>query len=118
MDSPNDAVCPDVSILGPTLRFKGELVADEDLLIRGHVHGSIKHSKRLTIGSDGHIKADIDGHIVAVAGTVEGDVRAQTSVAVTETGRLTGDVSAPSVSIVDGADVNGNVIMDASKRKR
>lgn len=113
-DTPKD----DGSILGPTLRFKGELTAGEDLLIEGQVVGSIKHTRRLTIGPQGHVKAQIEGHIVSIAGTVEGDVQAQTSVAVMETGHLTGDVRAPSVSIVDGADFNGNVIMDTSRRSR
>lgn len=108
----------DGSILGPTLRFKGELTAGEDLLIEGKVEGTIKHSRRLTIGVNGHVKAQIEGHIVAIAGTVEGDVHAQTAVSVMETGHLSGDVRAPSVSIVDGADFNGNVIMDTSKRAR
>ena len=118
MESPNETPADDGSILGPTLRFKGELRADEDLVIRGRVEGLIKHTRRLTIGSDGHVKAKIEGHIVAVAGTVEGDVHAQTSVAITETGHLNGDVCAPSVSIVDGANFNGNVITDTSKRAR
>jgi len=117
MDS-NDTPKDDGSILGPSLRFKGELTAAEDLLIEGQVIGSIKHSRRLTIGRNGHVKAQIEGHIVSIAGTVEGDVQAQTSVAVMESGRLIGDVRAPSVSIVDGADFNGNVIMDTSKRAR
>ncbi|HYM42838.1 MAG TPA: polymer-forming cytoskeletal protein [Steroidobacteraceae bacterium] len=111
-DKPRD----DGSVLGPTLRFKGELTAGEDLLIEGQIAGSIRHSRRLTIGRQGHVKAQIEGHIVSIAGTVEGDVQAQTSVAVMETGRLSGDIRAPSVSIVDGADFNGNVIMDTSKR--
>ncbi len=114
----NDAPKDDGSILGATLRFKGELTAAEDLLIEGQVVGTIKHSRRLTVGTQGHVKAQIEGHIVSIAGTVEGDVHAQTSVAVMETGHLTGDVRAPSVSIVDGADFNGNVIMDTSKRGR
>jgi len=113
-DKPRD----DGSVLGPTLRFKGELTAGEDLLIEGQIIGTIKHSRRLTIGKQGHVKAQIEGHIVSIAGTVEGDVQAQTSVAVMETGRLSGDIRAPSVSIVDGADFSGNVIMDTSKRAR
>lgn len=113
-DTPKD----DGSVLGPTLRFKGELTAAEDLLIQGQVVGSIKHTRRLTIGTHGKVKAKIEGHIVSIAGTVEGDVQAKTSVAVTGTGCLTGDVHAPSVSIVDGADFNGNVSMDTGKRIR
>jgi len=111
MASSNDSQRDHVSILGPTLRFKGALHADEDLMIRGHVEGSITHSQRLTICRDGKVKADIQGQTIAVEGLVEGDLSASTSVAITETGKLRGDVEAPSVSIVDGASVNGSVTM-------
>ena len=111
MASSNDSQRDQVSILGPTLRFKGELHADEDLMIRGQVEGSITHSQRLTICRDGKVKADIQGQTIAVEGVVEGDLTASTSVAIMETGKLRGDVEAPSVSIVDGASVNGSVTM-------
>jgi cytoskeletal protein CcmA (bactofilin family) len=114
MASPNDPQSDQVSILGPTLRFKGELHAEEDLMIRGQVEGSITHSQRLTICRDGRVKADIQGQVIAVEGTVEGDLNASTSVAIMESGNLKGDICAPSVSIVDGASVNGSVTMEAT----
>src|SRR5262245_15138363 len=46
------------SVLGPTLRFKGELVADEDLLIQGQLEGSIEHTRSLTIGTEGGVKGN------------------------------------------------------------
>jgi cytoskeletal protein CcmA (bactofilin family) len=100
------------------LRFKGELHADEDLMIRGQIEGSITHSQRLTICREGQVKADITGQVIVVEGTVEGDLNATTSVAVMETAHLAGDVSAPSVSIVEGANFNGNVLMDTGKTAR
>jgi cytoskeletal protein CcmA (bactofilin family) len=115
MGNPNDPTHEPASILGPSLRFKGELHADEDLLIRGHIEGSITHSQRLTICREGHVIADIQGQVIAVEGTVEGDLSASTSVAIMETANLTGDVRSPSVSVVEGANFNGNVIMDSSK---
>ena len=48
------------SVLGPTLKFKGELSADEDLLIQGAIEGSIQHSSSLTVGESGRVKADIE----------------------------------------------------------
>ena len=33
------------SVIGPTLVIKGELSADEDLIIVGHVEGTIAHHK-------------------------------------------------------------------------
>jgi cytoskeletal protein CcmA (bactofilin family) len=118
MGSPNDLPRDTASILGPSLRFKGELQADEDLLIRGKVEGSIKHSQHLTICRDGQVKADIEGQVIAVEGTVDGDLTATTSVAVMGGAKLTGDVCAPSVSIVEGANFNGSVIMDSAKPAR
>src|ERR1700750_2026787 len=89
------------SVLGPTVRFKGELHADEDLQIHGQVEGDIKHTKYLTIRPAGRVKADINGHIIVVEGTVEGDLHAETSVAVTQSGHLNGDIRSPSISIND-----------------
>jgi cytoskeletal protein CcmA (bactofilin family) len=116
MSNTNDPLRDQASILGPTLRFKGELHADEDLMIKGQVEGSITISKRLTICREGHVRADIQGQIIAVEGTVEGDVTGAISVAVLAGSNLTGDVHAPSVSIVEGANFNGSVFMDSSKQ--
>lgn len=101
------------SILGATLRFKGELHADEDLLIKGQIEGSIGNSKRLTVGREARVKASIRGHIVAIEGSVEGDVTAETSVALLAGCRLKGSVHAPSIGIAAGAEVDGKVRMDA-----
>ena len=114
MASQNDSHREQVSILGPTLRFKGELHADEDLMVRGRVEGSITHSQRLTVCREGQVKGDIAGQVIAVEGTVEGDLRATKSISVASTAHLRGDVSAPSVSIVEGANFNGGVLMDGN----
>src|SRR5262245_46713201 len=44
-----------VSVLGPSLRFKGDLVADEDLVVQGQIEGSILHTRSLTIGAQGRM---------------------------------------------------------------
>ena len=99
------------SILGPTLRFKGELQADEDLQIRGLIEGTIRHTKRLLVCADGRVKADIHGEAVVVEGLVEGDVEASASIVLQATANLTGDLHAPNVSIAPGARFNGSVLM-------
>jgi cytoskeletal protein CcmA (bactofilin family) len=116
MGNPYDTATERTSVLGPTLRFKGELHADEELLIRGQIEGSITHTQRITVCSEGVVKASIRAQIIAVEGTVEGDLQAEKSVQVKETARLKGNIHAPSVSIVDGAQFNGNIVMDVAKR--
>ncbi len=116
MGNPYDTATERTSVLGPTLRFKGELHADEELLIRGQIEGSITHSQRVTVCPEGVVKASIRAQIIAVEGTVEGDLQADKAVHVKGTARLKGNIQAPSVSIVDGAQFSGNVAMDVSKR--
>ena len=116
MGDPYDTATERTSVLGPTLRFKGELHADEELMIRGHIEGSITHSQRITVCGEGVVKANISAQTIVVEGTVEGDLQAEKAVQIKETARLKGNVHAPSVSIVDGAQFNGSVAMDVAKR--
>ena len=116
MGNPYDTANERTSVIGPTLRFKGELHADEELLIRGQVEGSITHSQRITVCAEGIVKASIRAQIIAVEGTVEGDLQAEKSVQVKESARIKGNIHAPNVSIVDGANFNGSVAMDVAKR--
>ena len=99
------------SVLGPTLKFKGELSADEDLLIQGKVEGSIRHTSSLTIGENGHVKADTSAEYIVVEGTVDGDPHGAKSVKVRESAEINGNIWSPSVSLVEGATFNGNVDM-------
>jgi cytoskeletal protein CcmA (bactofilin family) len=99
------------SILGPTLYFKGDLSADEDLLIQGRVEGSVTHTQRLTVGPQGTVKANIRAQLIIVEGTVEGDLNAEKSIFVKETAKVWGNISAPTVSILEGASFSGNIDM-------
>ena len=77
-----DSSADRASILGPTLRFKGELAADEDLVIHGQVEGSVGPAPRVTIGPEATVKATVTADVIVIEGKVEGDLKAQTSVAV------------------------------------
>jgi cytoskeletal protein CcmA (bactofilin family) len=111
MSNPYDTAAGRTSVLGPTIQFKGELSADEDLVIQGQVEGTIHHKQRLTVGRDGKVRANVQAQVVVVDGAIDGDVRAAKSVSVSETGSVTGNITAPSVAILPGARFNGSVDM-------
>src|SRR5262250_1105631 len=92
-----------VAVLGPTLRFKGELSAEEDFVLQGRIEGSINHTQSVTIGNEGSVLGNIHARVVTVDGSVEGDLHGTESVVINATGRVTGNVFAPRVGIVDGA---------------
>ena len=107
----------DISVIGPTLRFKGELSANEDLVIEGHVEGRIAHQeKNLTIGKKGRVKADIHARIIDILGEVEGDVRGDEIVRLKASAVVNGNIHAPRVSMEDGAFFTGSVEMTGEKK--
>jgi len=100
-----------VIVLGKTLSFKGELSADEDLMLFGRVEGTIRHTATLTVGVGGVVIGDIRAKVITIKGTVEGDLEATESITVSPTGNVLGDIAAPRVCIVEGAQFNGAVEM-------
>ena len=111
MSNPYNSAADRASTLGPTLYFKGDLSADEDLLIQGRVEGSITHTQRLTVGAQGTVKANIRAQLIIVEGTVDGDLQAEKSVSVRDTAKVSGNIYAPSVSISEGANFSGSIDM-------
>jgi cytoskeletal protein CcmA (bactofilin family) len=112
MSNPYDTAAPrKASVLGPTLKFKGELSAEEDLMIQGSIEGSIKHSSSLTIGESGHVKANVSAEYIAIEGSVDGDIHGTQSVTVRETAKINGNISSPTVSLLEGATFNGTIDM-------
>lgn len=115
-ESPSKAAAPErkIAVLGPTLRFKGELSAEEDFILQGRIEGSINHTQSVTIGTDGSVVGNIYARVVVVDGSVEGDLHGVESVVVHETGRVAGNIFAPRVGLVDGAVFNGRIDMSGT----
>lgn len=100
------------SVIGPTLSFKGEISADEDLLILGKIEGRIAHHKHLlTVGEQGRVKADIHARIIAIEGRMEGDLHGDEAVMLKKTANVIGNIYAPRISIEDGASFSGSISM-------
>ncbi len=104
------------SVLGATLRFKGELRADEDFVLQGRIEGSIHHTQNLTIGTDGVVKGDSRARTIVVDGTVEGDLYALESISIRPTAKVLGNLMAPRIAIADGANFNGKVDMASAAK--
>ncbi len=109
-------VAEEPCVLGPTLKFKGVLSADEDLIIQASVEGAIAIPRRkLTLGEQAHVKADIRALRITAEGTVDGDLHSEEAVIITKTADVSGNIFAPRISIENGATFNGRIEM---QRKR
>jgi len=106
-----------VSVIGPTLVFKGELSADEDLVIEGDIEGTIAHHKKhLTIGKQGRVKADIHASSVIVEGRLLGDIHSEGVVSLANGADVMGNIYCGRIVMEDGARFKGRIDMGERKK--
>jgi len=108
----DDVEAPRIPVLGKTLLFRGELTAEEDVILQGRVEGSIRHARNLIIGPEGSVLGDVYASHLTVEGLVEGDLHGSEAVIVRATAQVRGNIFAPRVGIMEGATFNGRVEMD------
>jgi cytoskeletal protein CcmA (bactofilin family) len=109
---PAEASEAKVPVLGKTLLFRGELTAEEDVILQGRVEGSIRHARNLVIGTDGSVLGDVYANHLTVEGLVEGDLHCNEAVVVHATAQVRGNIFAPRVGIMEGALFNGRIEME------
>ncbi len=103
----------EAAIIGPSIQIEGDLRGEEDLIIEGKVSGAIHlREHRLTIGTNGQVKADVFANSIFVDGTLHGDLYGSERVAVRKGGSVKGNIISPRVALDDGARFKGTVEMD------
>lgn len=108
-----------VSVIGESLHFNGELSAGEDLIIEGVVEGKINQGKCcLTLKPQGKILANVNATKIFIEGNVKGDLHATVSVTIRESGKVKGNIVAPTVAIDEGANFNGSIEMRDPAQKQ
>src|SRR5712671_2715589 len=103
--SPRAAAC-----ISQGIKIKGEVTGSEDLFVDGIVDGKLNLANgSLTIGPNGHVKADVNAREVIVRGIIEGKVTGRDKVQLWSTGQVTGEVQTDRLAIEDGALLRGRV---------
>ena len=98
------------TVLGKTVVLKGELSANEDLLIEGQFEGTISLEDHcLTVGADGQVKAEVRARQVVILGSVSGNVVAREKVEIRRSGHVVGDLKAGAVAVEEGAYFKGSI---------
>jgi cytoskeletal protein CcmA (bactofilin family) len=98
------------TVIGKGICVRGEVTGEEDFFIDGVVEGNITlPGKRVTVGANGVVHADIVTGDVVVFGRVEGSVKASGRAELKRTAIFIGDISAVRLSIEDSASLQGYV---------
>src|SRR5712664_255294 len=93
------------------IKIKGEVTGSEDLFVDGVVEGklSLTTNSCLTVGPNGHVRADVVAREVIVRGKIDGKVTGRDKVQLWSTGQITGEVQTDRLAIEDGALLSGKV---------
>jgi cytoskeletal protein CcmA (bactofilin family) len=115
LDSPYPATTSSggTARLGASLHVKGEITGNEDLHIDGTVEGLVHlEDRKLTIGANAKVTADIIAREVAVFGNVKGNLRARDRIEIKKDGSVVGDLTTARIMIEDGAYFKGSIEID------
>lgn len=104
-----------ISRLGPSLKIKGEISGNEDLVLEGTVEGLVELDEhKLTIGTTAKLTADILAREVVVYGAINGNLRAKDRIEIRKNGSVNGDLTTARIMIEDGAYFKGSIEIDKS----
>jgi len=99
------------TLISPGSRIEGTLSGSDDISIQGQLEGTIDVQGTVFIDERGSADARVRGTAVVVAGKIEGDVEATERIELVETAIVHGDITAPKITIREGATFEGQVFM-------
>lgn len=105
------------TIIGPSLKVKGNFHGTGNIIIEGQVDGSVKTDNYLLIGNKATVTASVQAKDAQIGGRVEGDVIIDGYLEILATAQITGDVKAKQISIEKGASFNGQCSMGEAAEK-
>ncbi len=101
------------AVIGPSIQIEGQLRGAEDLTIEGQVKGTVElKNNSVTIGASGKVEADVHAHTIYVEGNMNGNLVASERVVIRKAAQIQGNITAPRISLEDGARFNGTIDMD------
>lgn len=97
------------TLVGEDVRLRGHLGGRGQLVVYGVFEGESEVRGGVVVASGGRWVGTLRGVDVVIAGTVEGDVIADSRMELTPTARITGNLTARALAMADGATIEGSV---------
>lgn len=95
------------TIIGPSIKVKGNFHGQGNIVIEGIVEGSVKTNKMLFVNHKAKVLASIIAKDAKIGGEITGKIKIQGYVEITSTAKIFGDIEANEISIERGAVING-----------
>jgi cytoskeletal protein CcmA (bactofilin family) len=99
------------SVVAQETIWKGDLESRGSIHVHGRVEGNVTAAKEIYIAEQAEVDASLMAAVVIVAGKVTGEVRCTSRFEMLPSGRVDGNVQAPSLVIHEGASITGQFRM-------
>ncbi|WP_386079239.1 polymer-forming cytoskeletal protein [Vreelandella sp. F11] len=106
------------SRIGAATHILGKVIADEPVLIKGRLEGTlIAPNHPVSVTASGHVASYIEGSCVDIDGHMVGTLKANTKATLLSRARLQGVVDAPRLECMAGAWLQIDVAQTASRQR-
>lgn len=99
------------TIIGPSVKVKGEFNGQGDIIIDGFFEGTLKTAGSLFVGNKAKVEANIEARDGKISGEIVGNIKMKGFMEITATAKINGDIEVNQISIEQGAIINGNLLM-------
>jgi len=115
-DEENTNIKTAETIIGPSIKVKGNFHGQGNIIIEGEVEGSVKTENNLLIGDKAKITANIESKEAKIGGKIIGNIKVKGYLEITSSAKITGEIEAGLLSIEKGAMVNGRCTMGPKEK--
>ena len=103
------------TLIGPGIRFVGNIEASEDIEINGRVEGNINSGNSITVTEEGSIRGDIAAENYVLEGLSEGNAKVAKFCKIGGKGSFTGELYASTLVTEDGSAFEGVLHLNPAK---
>jgi len=95
------------SVIAADLAIEGKIEGAGHVRIAGRFKGDIHVEGNLTIEQGAHLAGEVTAETIIIAGELEGNIQAAARVELMESGTITGDLKAGSLTVAAGSRMRG-----------
>jgi cytoskeletal protein CcmA (bactofilin family) len=108
-------VDPATTVISRNTTWKGEMSSEGSVHIHGRYDGAVKATEAIFVAEGAEVDATLTAETIIVAGVSRGTVRARGKFEVLPSGRVAGDINAPTLVVHEGAIMTGQLRMSGEE---
>ena len=104
------------TIIGPSIKVKGNFHGQGNIIIEGEIEGSIKTNNYLLVGEKSKISANVEAKNAKINGKITGNIQITEYLEIGSSATINGNISAKILSVDKGAILNGKCSMGEQEK--